>query len=37
MALHGFLHLVGYEHEGDAKKAKVMFELQDDLFDQFMN
>lgn len=32
MVLHGVLHLLGYEHEGNAKKAKVMFKLQDKIF-----
>lgn len=32
MILHGILHLLGYEHEGSAKKAKAMFKLQDKIF-----
>ena len=33
MVLHGLLHLMGYEHEKSKKEAKVMFELQDAVFD----
>ncbi|OQW49365.1 MAG: hypothetical protein A4S09_12085 [Proteobacteria bacterium SG_bin7] len=32
MILHGILHLLGYEHESNAKKAKTMFKLQDKIF-----
>ncbi len=32
MVLHGLLHLLGYDHEGDEKKARVMFRLQDRIF-----
>ena len=35
MLLHGILHLLGYEHEGDEKKAKKMFRLQDSIFEEF--
>lgn len=33
MILHGLLHLLGYEHEASAKKAKIMFTLQDKIFE----
>ncbi len=33
MILHGILHLLGYEHEDSAKKAKIMFALQDKIFE----
>lgn len=32
MVLHGVLHLLGYEHEGSAAKAKRMMTLQDKIF-----
>lgn len=32
MVLHGFLHLLGYEHESGERDAKRMFSLQDRLF-----
>lgn len=31
---HGLLHLLGYEHEHDEKKAKEMFAIQDKVFDR---
>lgn len=34
LVIHGLLHLLGYEHEGAPKKAKLMFSLQDRLFDK---
>lgn len=33
LLIHGVLHLLGYEHEKGGQQAKVMFELQDKLFD----
>ena len=33
LLIHGVLHLLGYEHEKSDKKAKIMFELQDELFE----
>ena len=35
MVLHGFLHLLGYDHENvSEKKARAMFALQDALFEK---
>lgn len=33
LLIHGFLHLLGYEHEKSKKAAEKMFRLQDQLFD----
>jgi probable rRNA maturation factor len=33
MVLHGFLHLLGYDHEQNERSAKAMFKLQDELFE----
>lgn len=33
LLIHGVLHLLGYDHEKGGKAEKVMFELQDRLFD----
>ena len=32
MLLHGLLHLLGYDHEGSAARARQMFTLQDRIF-----
>jgi probable rRNA maturation factor len=32
MLIHGFLHLVGYDHELSAAEEKLMFRLQDNCF-----
>ncbi len=32
--LHGWLHLLGYEHEQGGKEAELMFKLQDELFEK---
>ena len=37
LILHGILHLLGYEHENDEEKAQKMFELQDKLFEEFLD
>ena len=37
LTLHGILHLLGYEHESDPKKAEEMMSLQDDVFEEFQN
>lgn len=34
MGLHGVLHLLGYEHETNESDAKIMFELQDKIFEK---
>ena len=36
MVLHGFLHLLGYDHETTEDEAELMFELQDRLFDKLV-
>jgi probable rRNA maturation factor len=36
MVLHGFLHLLGYDHETNARDAKKMFTIQDGLFEQLL-
>lgn len=35
MAIHGVLHLLGYDHELSKREAQKMFELQDRLFERF--
>ena len=37
VVLHGILHLLGYEHEDDEAKARVMFDLQDRIFAKLMD
>jgi probable rRNA maturation factor len=37
LLLHGVLHLLGYEHEKGGRAEKVMFELQDALFEVLRN
>lgn len=37
LTLHGFLHLLGFEHENDEEEAKKMFDLQDKLFEKFFD
>lgn len=34
MLIHGVLHLLGYDHELSAKEEKLMFRIQDALFEQ---
>jgi len=34
MLIHGVLHLLGYDHELSKKEEKLMFKIQDKLFDQ---
>lgn len=37
LLIHGVLHLLGYEHEKGGQDEKVMFELQDSLFEVLRN
>jgi probable rRNA maturation factor len=36
MLIHGVLHLLGYDHEKSVRDAKVMFDIQDTLFDKLL-
>lgn len=36
LILHGMMHLLGFEHEGSARKARVMFAVQDEIFEQLI-
>ncbi len=33
MLIHGVLHLLGFDHEKDKRKAKEMFQIQDEIFE----
>ena len=33
--VHGLLHLLGYDHEEDEEEARIMFELQDRVLENF--
>lgn len=37
MILHGILHLLGYDHEISEKEAKIMFEIQDTVFEKLLS
>lgn len=37
MVLHGFLHLLGYDHERSKAEEKRMFAIQDRLFDRLLS
>ncbi len=37
LTLHGFLHLLGFDHEVSKKQEKIMFDLQDGLFEKFLS
>lgn len=34
MILHGILHLLGYDHEKSQRRAREMFQIQDDVFEE---
>ena len=36
MVIHGFLHLLGYDHETNERDAKRMFKIQDELFERML-
>jgi len=36
MILHGFLHLLGYDHELSEHQSRRMFKLQDELFERIL-
>ncbi len=36
MLIHGILHLLGYDHETNEREAKLMFDIQDKLFDKLL-
>lgn len=36
MLIHGILHLLGYDHETSERDAKVMFDIQDAIFDKLI-
>lgn len=36
MVLHGILHLLGFDHEKSEQEAKVMFHLQDQIFEKLI-
>jgi probable rRNA maturation factor len=36
MLLHGILHLLGYDHEKSDREARVMFGLQDSIFEELL-
>ena len=37
LILHGFLHLLGYQHERGRKSARIMYQIQDDIFEKWKN
>lgn len=36
MVLHGWLHLLGFEHENGGKEAEKMYSLQDEIFESVL-
>ena len=37
LILHGILHLLGYDHEKDKQEARLMYEIQDGIFSDWLN
>ncbi len=37
LVVHGFLHLMGYDHERSKREAKIMFTLQDEIITSVRN
>ena len=37
LVLHGFLHLLGYHHEGGGREAQRMYKLQDRIFEKWQS
>ena len=37
LVVHGFLHLMGYDHERSARDEKIMFALQDEILNHLRN
>ena len=35
LILHGVLHLLGYHHEGGGEPARLMYQIQDDVFEKW--
>ena len=35
LVLHGILHLLGYHHEGEGESARLMYQIQDDIFEKW--
>lgn len=36
MVIHGWLHLLGYDHEKNEKDAAIMFQIQDEIFESLI-
>lgn len=37
LLVHGILHLLGFDHEKDEKKAQEMYSIQDSIFEDWLN
>ena len=37
MVIHGWLHLLGFDHETSQKDARIMFQIQDEIFEKLIN